>query len=113
MVDDNASTTKALSSILRKKGHDCVVLNNGKDGLQAILNQKFDVVILDIFMPGFSGLNVIDSLEQSGKLKEHKIIVFTSTYFEESWAEKLVRRGVYACIEKTDFDKLFELIESS
>ena len=78
VVDDNNSITELLSRYFKKKGHDCITTNDGKEGLSLCLNNKFDTVILDLAMPGFTGADFLDSLNQEGNITEQKIIVLTA-----------------------------------
>ena len=78
VVDDNNSITELLSQFFKLKGHDCVVTNNGKEGLWLCLNRKFDAIVLDLAMPEFTGKDFLDSLIEKGKIKDQKIIVMTA-----------------------------------
>ena len=69
MIDDNQEITGPLSKFLTVKGHECTVLNDGRNGLTLLERDRFDVVILDLAMPKFSGYDIIDTLEKSGKLR--------------------------------------------
>src|SRR5207245_11628513 len=75
VVDDNSSITELLSVYFKRKGHDCTTTNNGKEGLSLCLHSKFDAIILDLAMPGFTGQDFLDSLIEEGKINEQKIIV--------------------------------------
>lgn len=100
MIDDNQSITNMLSKFLKMKGHDCTVSNNSRNGLNLILQQKFDVVLLDLSMPEFSGADVIDALAQNGKLKEQKVILFTASSASPSDIDELIKKGAHSCIKK-------------
>ena len=78
VVDDNNSITDLLSRYFKKKGHDCITANDGKEGLLQCIHNKFDAIILDLAMPGFTGADFLDSLIQEGSIKEQKIIVITA-----------------------------------
>ena len=58
IVDDNQDITDLLSKFLKAKGFDNVVANDPRNGLERIKEEKYDVVLLDIFMPGFSGIDI-------------------------------------------------------
>ena len=58
IVDDNQDITGLLSKFLKAKGFENVVTNNPKEGLERIKGEKYDVVLLDIAMPDFSGYDV-------------------------------------------------------
>ena len=100
LVDDNQSITTMMSRYLTIKGHDCTVSNDGRNGLSLIENLKFDVVLLDIAMPEFSGFDLIDALEKKGKLKEQKIIFFTASSVKNEQIEEYLKKGVHSCIRK-------------
>ena len=75
IIDDNVSITKMLSKWLSAKGHDVTVSNDGKNGLTMILENKFNIVLLDLSMPEFTGYDVIDEIEKAGMGKY--IFIFT------------------------------------
>jgi len=92
LIEDNDSISGMIAQYLRLKGHDCIVADNGKDGLAQILSNNYDVALLDLAMPEFSGYDVIESLETTGKLKEQKLIVLTASSITERIGKK---GGVY------------------
>jgi DNA-binding response OmpR family regulator len=100
IIDDNEDITKAMSKYMTLKGHLCSVVNDGRSGLDLIENQTFDAVILDLAMPEFSGRDIIDALDKSGKIKNQNIIVLTAssiTYDDESI---LKSKGTRSCLRK-------------
>jgi len=100
IIEDNPQITEPLSMIIKSKGHECTVTHNGMDGLRLIKEQKWDYVLQDLAMPDFSGLDVINSLEQDGLLAENKIVVFTASSVTDSERDELVRRGVHGYLRK-------------
>ena len=65
LIDDNETITEMMSKYLTAKGHQCSVTNDGRTGLTLINEKKFDVVLLDLAMPDFTGVDVIDELSKS------------------------------------------------
>ncbi len=111
LIDDNEKITKMLSTFLRLNGHECVVTNEGKAGIDLINGQKFDVILLDLAIPQFSGYDIIDAIEKEGKLREYNIIVFTASSISKEKIDDLVTRGIKDYILKpTDLDELLEKI---
>lgn len=100
LVDDNQSITTMMSKYLTIKGHDCTVANDGRNGLTLIEKEKFDVVLLDIAMPDFTGFDVIDSLAAKGKLKDQKIIFFTATSVKGEQIDEYLKKGVHSVLRK-------------
>jgi DNA-binding response OmpR family regulator len=64
-------------------------------------------------MPDFSGLDLINSLEKNGKLKEHKIIVLTASSVTDEELKVILERGVFTAMKKpVDLSYLLEVIKS-
>ena len=78
VVDDNNSITDLLLQYFEKKGHECITTNDGREGLDLCLNNKFDAIILDLAMPDFTGMEFVNILNEKGKIKQQKIIVLTA-----------------------------------
>ena len=78
VVDDNESILKMLEKFLTIKGYNCTVSQDGKNALEIMKNEKFDIVLLDLAMPNFSGYDIINDLEKNGKITEQKIIILTA-----------------------------------
>ena len=100
IIDDNEDIAKMLSKYMTIKGHLCSVVHDGRSGLNLIENRTFDVVLLDLAMPEFSGLDVIDSLNKSGKIKNQNIITLTASSISNEDESTLKSKGVYACLTK-------------
>ena len=112
IIDDNQEITQPLSKFLTVKDHDCTVSNDGRNGLTLFQKQRFDVVLLDLALPEFSGYDIIDALEKDDKLKENMIIVFTALALKNEEIDELKKRGIYACINKPiKLDLLLKTIE--
>jgi two-component system, OmpR family, response regulator len=111
IVDDNASITDMLSKYLTIKGYEVSVVNGGRNALNMIQNNQFDTVLLDLSMPDFSGIDVIESLERTGHLKNQKIVLFTaSSVSNKIIDELLLKDGVKTCLKKPV--KLTELVQT-
>ena len=112
-IDDNKMITGMISEYLNYRGHSCIASNDGREGLALILEQKFDAILLDLFMPGFSGFDIIESLAQTGKIKEQKILVFSADDVNEDEIKKLMAKGVYGSMHKTtDVETMEKTIQS-
>ena len=80
VVEDNDEISEAMSFYCSaKKDIECNMINNGREGLERIRNDKFDLVLLDLAIPDFSGWDVIKSLHQDGLIKSKNIVIFTAS----------------------------------
>lgn len=100
VIDDNKDITDLLVKVLTIVGHTVKASNNGIEGLESIQNDKFDIVFLDIAMPDFSGLDVIDNLVKNGKINSTKIVLFTASSITDDEVNKLINIGVHSCLRK-------------
>jgi two-component system OmpR family response regulator/two-component system copper resistance phosphate regulon response regulator CusR len=66
VVEDDPVIGKAVQKGLTEAGHDCTWVKDGKEGLQQALSQKQDVIVLDLLLPGESGLNLLERLRAEG-----------------------------------------------
>lgn len=65
VVDDNEDIRDLLSLVLEKEGHQILHAENGRDGLEKIIASPPDLVFLDVMMPGFSGLEVLEAVRNN------------------------------------------------
>jgi len=112
-IDDNKMITGMISEYLNYCVHSCIASNDGREGLALILEQQFDAILLDLFMPKFSGFDIIESLAQTGKIKGQKILVFSADDVKEDEIKKLMAKGVYGSMHKTtDVETMEKTIRS-
>jgi len=111
-IDDNRDLLNLCNVALTSEGHEYTAIENGKEGLQAIKDKKFDVVLLDLSMPDFSGEDLIDALVKEGIMDKQNIIVFTASTATEKEFGPLLEKGVHSIITKpVDIDILIETIK--
>ena len=100
IIDDNIDISDMLAQYLEIKGHNCTVSNNGRNGLNLITQEKFDLVLLDLAMPDFSGYDIMTSLIKNGRIGDVKIIVLTASSVTDAEMDAFIAKGVKACIKK-------------
>ncbi len=112
-IDDNEDILHLLDTVISSNGHNFTQVGNGKEGIKLIEEQNFDAILLDLAMPEFSGLDVIESLKKSNNLKDQKIIIFTaSSATDKEIGELLQNAGVFSCIRKpVDIKTLIKKVE--
>jgi two-component system, OmpR family, response regulator len=111
LVDDNKDITEAISFYCQSEDIDCNVINQGKKALDSIRHQKFDLILLDVAMPEFSGLDVIKSLKEEGVIKSRNIVIFTASS-NQTVLDEIKNSGIKEIFQKpfslNDFIKLIE-----
>jgi two-component system, OmpR family, response regulator len=113
VIDDNKDITDAIMLYCDSNSLDsCTVLTTGSNGLNVIRNNdEFDLILLDLAMPEFSGLDVIKSLKNENLLERRNIVVFTASS-DQNVLDEIGRSGVKGIFEKPfSVDDLTALIE--
>jgi len=112
-IDDNEDILSLLKTVITSKDHDFTQASNGKDGLKLIEEQTFDVILLDLAMPEFSGIDVIESLKKMGKINYQNIIIFTASSATDIEIAVLLKYdGIKSCVRKpVDINVLLNEVE--
>ncbi len=112
IIDDVASNTSVLGKFLKIKGHESVITNSGKEGFSLLENEIFDVTILDVDMPEMSGIDIVNALHESGRIKEQKIVIFSASNPDEKTINELKEKGVIDFLKKPmDLSELIVKLE--
>jgi serine/threonine protein kinase/CheY-like chemotaxis protein len=89
VVDDNEVNRDMLSRRLARKGYQVETASNGHEALRMIENGSFDLILLDIMMPGLNGIEVLKILRQKYSTTELPIIMATAKDRSEDVVEAL------------------------
>ena len=66
LAEDEKRMNRALCEILRQEGYEVTSVDNGEDALYEIEGDTYDIVVLDVMMPGMNGFNVAKNARKSG-----------------------------------------------
>jgi CheY-like chemotaxis protein len=66
LADDSVTAQNMGRKILADAGYEVTTVNNGSAALKRIAEQRPDLIVLDVYMPGYSGLEVCQRLKESG-----------------------------------------------
>ncbi|HHU74771.1 MAG TPA: response regulator transcription factor [Clostridiales bacterium] len=64
IVEDEIKIARFLELELKHEGYDVIIAGDGRTGLEKALNEKIDLIILDIMLPGISGIEVCRRIRQ-------------------------------------------------
>lgn len=81
IVDDNRSIVRLAERTLQKEGYDVITAFDGLDGLRRVKEEKPDLIILDIVMPGLNGFQVLGLVRQHTKTP---VIMLTTECYMDS-----------------------------
>jgi DNA-binding response OmpR family regulator len=131
IVDDEPGIRDSLSDVLVQEGYQVVAAENGENAINLIENEQFDLMLLDIMMPGMSGVDVLRVTHR--KVPDLKVILLTAHGTLETAVEALrlgahdyllkpasaydilasISRGLASRAEKQQKKYILEQMESS
>jgi PAS domain S-box-containing protein len=110
VVDDNVDTAESLAMLLKESGHDVRTVHDGPTALEAALNYRPDVVLLDIGLPGFDGYEVVKRMRQQPVLQNIVLVAMTG-YGQEADRQLSLDAGFNDHLVKpVDFGKVEQIL---
>jgi len=108
IIDDEKAILDSLSSILQDEGFKVFKAIDGNEGLSLFEKERPEVVLLDVWMPGMDGLQVLKRIKKKNK---GAIVIVISGHGTISTAVEAVKRGAYDFLEKPlSIDKVLEVV---
>jgi two-component system, NtrC family, nitrogen regulation response regulator NtrX len=96
IVDDESSIRATLAQILEDEHHKTSVADSGEEALAQFVREEFDLVILDLWLPGVDGLAVLDRIRAAGGPP----VIVISGHGNVDTAVRATRLGAYDFLEK-------------
>lgn len=84
IVEDDATLSEQITQLLQSRGFDTRHESDGNAGLQAVLEENFDLVLLDIRLPSLNGLSLLNQLRQ---IKQTPVMMITASGAEQERIE--------------------------
>lgn len=116
-IENNEDVSEPIGLFLENKGHEYESIVDGKKGLQLIRKNHYDIILLDLAIPGFSGIEVISTLENDGSIRNEKIVILSTSRMSEEQMNELREMGVHSSLEKpiipTELLEKLQLIEQT
>ncbi|MBV8207866.1 MAG: sigma-54-dependent Fis family transcriptional regulator [Acidobacteria bacterium] len=97
VVDDEPGIRQALTGVLQDEGYGTETAPSGEDSLELLRSRPFDVVLLDIWLPGMDGL---DSLQRIRALPDPPDVVMISGHGTIETAVRATKLGAFDFLEK-------------
>ena len=99
IVEDNLINQKLLIDILAMQGYKCDASSSGFEALKAVEKKKYDLILMDIQMPGLSGEETMKQVREFLGDKSPKIIAVTAYAMDED-REKFISHGMDGYLSK-------------
>jgi diguanylate cyclase (GGDEF)-like protein len=89
LTDDNLDYLQATRLLLEREGHKVITASGGRDALTILRTQKIDLLLLDYYMPGMTGEQVVAELRQFNPFVQ---VILQTGYASEQPPRELLRR---------------------
>ena len=109
IVDDEEDIRNSISFLIERMGFESSVAKDGREVIRMLIENKFDLILMDIFMPGMSGIECVREIRKNPKTKNQKIAFLTVAQIVESGKEEMKKLKpvdyILKPIELEDFEK--------
>jgi DNA-binding response OmpR family regulator len=78
IVDDELPIADIVAEVLSEEGYATVIASGGEHALQILSDSRADLMLLDLYMPGLSGIDVLHQLRSRGHLDAMPVVVMTA-----------------------------------
>jgi two-component system, OmpR family, response regulator len=111
LVDDEVAFANNISKLISKRGYDIITVYNGESAVQAVDEQDFDVIVLDLKMPGMDGMAALKLIK--GKKPGVEVIILTGHGSFESGIDGMQLGAFDFIMKPVRFDDLYEKIRQA
>jgi signal transduction histidine kinase len=109
IVDDEKTIRETLQDIFTREGFRVETARDGREALDLIEKEKFALVITDLKMPGYGGMDLYESVLKKHAYLKEKIIILTGDVFSEDVREFLNASGCPYVLKPFEPKKLIEI----
>jgi CheY-like chemotaxis protein len=107
VVDDHPAMADKVAARLQADGHAVETALSGERALASLRSRPADAVVLDVSMPGMSGLDVLRALRAEGLLPALRVIMFSAT---DGARKESLRLGAAEFVLKEDAEDLLRFV---
>ncbi|NOR15639.1 MAG: response regulator [Candidatus Aminicenantes bacterium] len=109
IIDDEPIIHEVLSELLTSEGYATESSSGGEEALKKFVHQEYDLILLDLLMPGMDGIEVLRQLK---KIDPHVVIIIITAYASVESAISAMKTGAFDYIQKPfKHDELILTIE--
>jgi two-component system response regulator HydG len=111
VVDDLKSVRRALGGILGDEGYKVVLAEDGYQAIEAARKAPFDLVFMDIKMPGINGVQTFREIK---RIDPEAVVIMMTAYSVEDLVSEALGEGAYGVVYKPfDIDEILAVTESA
>ncbi|MEO8151591.1 MAG: EAL domain-containing protein [Rhizobacter sp.] len=106
LVDDSRTSRTKYQRLLRNHGYAVVAAEHAEAALAKVQSERFDLAVIDYFMPGLNGAALCRALRELPATRDLTLAVLTGSY-EDGLISDCLEAGAMECMFKNESDELF------
>jgi len=109
-IDDSPEICELYENMFTLYHHSVKSVNSGKEGLELALKNDYDLILLDIDMPDYTGVQFLRDLKNKRPSELLKVVVLSVLKFSKTEVKKLLKFGIHSVESKpSDFQTIMDL----
>jgi len=109
LVDDNEEFLDSTRDVLDDEGYDIVTATSGEEGIELAGSQTFDVILMDIKMPGMNG---VESFIEIKRCNPKVKVIMVTAYTVEDLMRQALKENAHTFLRKSvNMEQLLDLVE--
>ena len=113
LVEDDPRIQQLICAEITDEGHDCISFGSAEDFLDAIGRNAFDLVLLDLMLPGMNGLTCLQQLQLRAETRPALRVVIVTALNDDDKRREALSYGAEAYVLKPDlFEQLPQLLQT-
>lgn len=78
IIEDETNIRAMYATMLKEEGYEVLEEEEGKKGLDSLINSEWDLLLLDIMLPRLDGIELLKRLQQDQRTKDRPVVVLTN-----------------------------------
>ena len=109
-IDDCPEICKMYDDMFNEVYHSITSVTSGKEGLDLVIKNDYDLILLDMFMPEYNGVQFLRDLKEKRPSELKKVVVVSLLEFNESQVREFLKFGISSVEKKpSDLQSLVEI----
>ena len=109
-IDDSAEICDLYSDMFSADNHSVKSVKSGKKGLELVLKNNYDLILLDMYMPDYTGMQFLRDLKNKKPSELKKVVVVSVLKFTEIEVKELLKLGIHSVESKpSSFQTIMDL----
>lgn len=102
LVEDDTTLRNLFGSILKSGGYEVETAKNGTEGLALMLKGGYQLILLDIMMPGKDGITALTEYRNASPQQPNGPVVMMTNLVGDDVTERALKAGAVACLNKAE-----------